>query len=176
MKRCIVLSILSIVLIGALGDSLGQNNSSAAVTGSAAFESLKKLAGEWQGTMTEKDKGPQMTLTYRLTANGSALIETIFPGTEHEMVTVYHMNGNELVLTHYCAGGNQPQMELDKTSTAQKLVFNFSGGTNLNESKDAHMHSGRIALIDENSIECSWDGYQEGKKTGENKFYLSRKK
>src|SRR5690348_2757738 len=72
----------------------------------ACFERLKSLAGDWMG------KGPggqEITmLRFRVTAGGSALEETEFPGTDHEMVTVFHMDGDRLALTHYCHLGNQP--------------------------------------------------------------------
>ena len=53
----------------------------------------------------------QVVSTYRVTAAGSAVMEVLFPGTDHEMVTVYHQDGDDLILTHYCAAGNQPRMK-----------------------------------------------------------------
>jgi len=104
------------------------------------------------------------------------VVETLFPGTEHEMMTAYHLNGDQLMLTHYCAAGNQPKMTLDKSSTSSQLVFAFAGGTNLNADKDNHMHSGRIKFIDGDHLEAEWDSYQSGKPAGTHKFFLSRKK
>ncbi len=139
----------------------------------AAFEKLKSLAGEWEMT---QDQGPPMKISYRVTANGSVVMETLFPGTPHEMVTMYHLDGKELLLTHYCAAGNQPHLKLDKKgSKADKLSFVFTGGTNFDPAKDAHMHSGWITFVDGNHIQAEWDGYQDGKKSGGHKFVLSRK-
>lgn len=82
-------------------------------TASAAsrrFEALKKLAGDW--VEVGKDGKPTDTIfsSFRVTAGGSVIEETVFPGSEHEMVTMYHLDGPDLVLTHYCDFGNQPRM------------------------------------------------------------------
>ena len=77
----------------------------------AALERFKALAGEWvaaeDGEMTKKG---DLVARYAVTAGGSAVVETVFPGSPHEMVTVYHADGPDLVLTHYCVEGNQPRM------------------------------------------------------------------
>ena len=77
----------------------------------AALERLKALAGEWvaaeDGEMAKKG---DLVARYAVTAAGSAVVETVFPGSAHEMVTVYHADGPDLVLTHYCMEGNQPRM------------------------------------------------------------------
>ncbi len=77
----------------------------------AAFERLKALVGLWKGHHTTAD-GPEMSVEYGLTGNGTALTERLFAGTSHEMLSVYFMERGELVLTHYCAMGNQPRMKL----------------------------------------------------------------
>src|SRR5882762_11523952 len=78
---------------------------------SASLERLKTLAGEWvaaeDGDMAKKG---DLVARYAVTASGTAVVETVFPGREHEMVTVYHDDGPDLVLTHYCMEGNQPRM------------------------------------------------------------------
>src|SRR5574342_751952 len=110
--------------------AFGQSANSPALTAPEAFALLKNLAGEWNGTIDEKDKGPAGSANYKITAGGNAVLETLFPGTEHEMVTLYYLKGEELVLTHYCASGNHPQMALDKLSTKGQLVFTSTGAVN----------------------------------------------
>ena len=85
------------------------------------------------------------------------------PGSGHEMVSMYHQDGKDVVMTHYCALGNQPKMKLDPASTDKELKFVFAGGTNLDPAKDMHMHEGSIKWIDDDHIEWTWQGYQEGK-------------
>lgn len=115
-------------------------------TAADAFASLKKLRGEWRGPAMEKGMPPSHSI-YRVTAGGSAVQETIFPGTKMEMLSVYHLDKGRLLMTHYCALGNQPRMKLNtRKSTARELVFDFDGGTNLNPRRDMHMHSLRLTL------------------------------
>ena len=57
------------------------------------------------------------------------------------------MDKGRLLMTHYCAIGNQPRMKLNaRKSTASELVFDFDGGTNLNAHRDMHMHSLTLTL------------------------------
>ncbi len=139
-----------------------------------AFERLKSLAGDWVGTGETPD-GPPVRVVYRVTGAGSALVETLFPATEHEMVTVYHLDGPDLVLTHYCAAGNQPHMKLNvAASAADRLVFDFGGGTNLDPAVDQHMHSATFAFADENHIEVEWRSFAKGQPSGTHRFKLTR--
>jgi len=142
----------------------------------AAFEEFKGLAGEWEGTATTKD-GPPAQVRYELVSNKSVLMETLFPGTDHEMRSVYHMDGSNLVMTHYCAIGNQPHMKLETSaSKPAELVFDFAGGTNMDPAKDAHMHSGKIKLVDANHVEAEWAYYEGSTQKGAHRLFLTRKK
>jgi hypothetical protein len=141
----------------------------------AAFARLKNLAGEWTGGIGKPD-GPAGSVLYRVTANGNTVMETLFPGTDHEMISMYHLDGPELVLTHYCAAGNQPRMKFSREkSSATNLVFDFTGGTNLDPAKDGHIHNGRIRLSGEDRLEADWVFHADGKAAGTNSFFLSRK-
>src|SRR5437868_15224505 len=82
------------------------------------LERLKKLAGTW--VAADKDGKPtdQVVSVIKVTASGSAVHETLFPGQAHEMVSVYHRDGADLVMTHYCSLGNQPRMKADPKSPA----------------------------------------------------------
>ncbi|MEA2463799.1 MAG: hypothetical protein QOJ98_1546, partial [Acidobacteriota bacterium] len=92
---------------------------------SAAFEKLKALAGDHSPAMMTAD-GEKTKVGYRVTANGTAVIETMFAGDPHEMVTVYSLDNDSVAATHYCSGGNQPRMKLNtEKSNANELVFDF---------------------------------------------------
>ena len=134
-----------------------------AAAASPAFEKLKGLVGEWVEAGKDGKPTDKVVSVYKLTAGGSAVHETIFPGTPMEMVTVYHLDGKDLTLTHYCMLGNQPRLKLDQASTDKKLKFAFVGGSNLDPAKDPHMHEGSITFLDANTIESAWVGYQDGK-------------
>jgi hypothetical protein len=143
----------------------------------SALESLKKLAGEWEGHFMTPD-GPAMAARYKVTGGGNVVEETLFPGTPQEMVSMYHLDGKDLVMTHYCASGNQPHLRLNPAqSSAAELSFGFVSGSNMDPAVDGHMHSGRILLKDESHVEGVWSGWQGGKPSGNSKrFILSRKK
>src|ERR1044071_4021628 len=72
----------------------------------AAFNRLKTLAGNWEATSTRG----KVTSAYEVISNGSALVEHVKGTGEDEMLTVYHLDGNLLVLTPFCTAGNQPHM------------------------------------------------------------------
>lgn len=141
----------------------------------AALERLKGLEGKWEGHVTTAD-GPRGSVEYRVTSGGNTVMEFLFPGSDHEMVSVFYLDGGELVAKHYCVMGNQPEMKLDRSSSSEnELHFVFSGGTNLDPNKDPHIHSGKIAIRGER-LENEWDVFSNGKKEGANRFFLSRAK
>jgi hypothetical protein len=145
----------------------------AGLDGKWGFAKLKALAGEW--TSQAEGEHPASALHYRVTSNGTSVIETLFAGTSHEMVTMYHLDGDDLVATHYCALGNQPKLKLDtKASSASKLVFDFAGGTNVDPDKDSHMHAQRYTLRDKDHLTTEWDAYKDGTKQHTLKVEFSR--
>lgn len=110
---------------------------------SVAFEKLKALAGSHTATMTNMNGG-KTKLDYRVTANGTAVIETMFVGEPHEMVTVYSLEGSDVRATHFCSGGNQPVMKLNaQKSNANELVFDFVSITG-SVADDNHIKSVRF--------------------------------
>jgi hypothetical protein len=127
----------------------------------AGLEKMKKLAGTW--VAADKDGKPtdQVVSSIKLTAGGSVVHETLFPGQPQEMVSVYTADGPDLVMTHYCVLGNQPRMKADPNSSSNQICFKFAGGTNLDPKKDKHMHDVTLTLVDDDHIEVSgvaWEG------------------
>ena len=95
------------------GPGRRQTQSTATVAAHPGLEQMKKLAGTW--VEADKDGKPtdKVVSVIKVTAGGSAVQETLFPGQPQEMVSVYHMDGADLVMTHYCMLGNQPRMKAD---------------------------------------------------------------
>jgi hypothetical protein len=139
----------------------------------AAFAALKGLAGDWDVNVEKMGK---TEFQYKVTSNGSAVMETLFPGSEHEMVTLYYMDGADLALTHYCAMGNQPRMKFTGVSDKGEYVFDFAGGSNIDPAKDMHMHAVRIRILGPDKVESVWDSWKDGKKVESKTFVLARKK
>ena len=142
---------------------------------SAALERFKTLAGEWvaaeDGDMVKKG---DLVARYAVTASGTAVVETVFPGSEHEMVTVYHADGPDLVLTHYCMEGNQPRMRA-RGAQGSRFEFAYDGGTNIDPKRDRHMHSATFDLASANEIRSEWSELAEGKPVFVARMHLVRK-
>ncbi len=155
----------------------------------AAFGRIKTLAGTWKAETSQEPKDidhgkekrenhqGELEVIYKLTGAGSALMETQFPGTGHEMVSVYHLDGEDLRMTHYCAVGNQPRVKLDRAnSTPEQLVFVFDGGSNLDVQKDMHIHGVKITFNEDGKVTSAWEGFVGGKKASTMTFIMSRDK
>ncbi len=127
-----------------------------------AFEQLKTLAGEWAMPDNDGDGKPDATVQYKLISADSVLMETLFPGTAHEMVTMYHMDGEDLLVTHYCAAGNQPRMKAKATDDKQEIDFVFKDGTNLDPSKDTYMGALTVTFKDDDHFTQRWTHFQNG--------------
>jgi hypothetical protein len=128
----------------------------------AALEKLKQLAGTW--LVADKDGKPtdQVASVIKVTAGGSAVHETLFPGQPHEMVSIYTVEGSDLIMTHYCVLGNQPRMKADGNSPSNQIVFRFVGGGNLDPKKDKHMHEGTLTIIDKDHVEVNGVAWENG--------------
>jgi hypothetical protein len=128
----------------------------------AGLEKMKKLAGTW--LTADKDGKPtdQVASIIKVTAGGSVVHETLFPGQPQEMISVYTVDGSDLIMTHYCVLGNQPRMKADPNSSENQIVFRFTGGGNLDPKKDKHMHEATLTIVDEEHIEVQGTGWENG--------------
>jgi len=136
---------------------------------------IKKLQGDWVEVGQDGKPTDKVVSTYRVTAGGSAVEETLMAGTDHEMVTVYNMDGDVLMLTHYCVAGNQPRMKADAQRDPHKLVFHCAGATNMKSENDQHMHQATIVWKDDNHIHSEWEMVKDGKNVMTASFELARK-
>jgi hypothetical protein len=101
MKRAVLLSRAALAFVLATAAPAAERSGTA-----AAFERLKSLRGEWNGVQG----GTEITVTYTLTADGSALMEEFRPANSPAMITMFTVDGERLLATHYCSAGNQPHM------------------------------------------------------------------
>lgn len=120
-KFCIL-----IVVIFLFGSNLfSQNNSG------NAFEKLKTLEGNWNATLED---GSIVKVSYEIVSNKSVVMETIEEQGTAGMITMYHLNGDKLMVTHYCSAGNQPRMVADLIDPeVKRLKFNFLDVTDVDE-------------------------------------------
>ncbi len=143
----------------------------------ARFEQFKQLAGEWVGTAS--GHGPvqkDVHIQFKVTAGGSAVVETEFPGTDHEMITVITQDGGDLALTHYCMMGNQPHMKAEGKGPTDKIVFQFSRIGNANPNTDSFMRDVTYTFVDKDTLKAEWTHCREGKVHGKVVIELRRNK
>ncbi len=103
------------------------------------------------------------------------MIDTFAPGQPYEMFSVYHMNGDELLMTHYCAMGNQPKMKADEQTDDKKLSFSCDGVSNVKSHDDPHMHGLTVTFEDDDHFVAAWDLFGGGKVTQTHTFSFQRK-
>jgi len=77
------------------------------------------------------------------------------------MVSVYYEKDAQLVMTHFCMLKNQPELAL-KNSGDGILDFDLVGGTNMDASKDMHMHSLTLTIKDADTMVQEWTPYMAG--------------
>lgn len=152
---------LALALIAPAVGAMAEEKTSSATT--AQFEALKKLAGDWVELGKNGKPGDQIASSIRVTAAGSVVQETLFPGTPHEMVTMYHLDGPNVVLTHYCILGNQPTMRAEPGKDASRLVFKFVSAGNLKSDAEHHMDHATLTLVDDDHYRAEWISCQDGK-------------
>jgi hypothetical protein len=163
-----VFVLLSLAVVG-----LSANSVLAQSKAADGFEALTSLVGEWQG------KGPDgrpLAVSYEILSGGSALMETRTPTKEPSMVTVFHLDGDQLMMTHYCSIGNQPRMRADAaTAELKTLNFTFVDVTNMAHPSDGHMRGLTFTFEDDDHITQVWTWRQEGNDTPAT-FHLERQK
>jgi hypothetical protein len=105
----------------------------AADTDATWAELQRALVGHWKATTPD---GRGFALTYRLVSNGTALVETFASSASgKETLSVYHRDGSTMMLTHYCAQGNQARLKA-VVATRERVVFGFLDATNVAAEQD----------------------------------------
>lgn len=155
---CVIL--LSCVGCSTLHESSGPSVVTAAtdVQKQALLDRIKALEGAW----TNPDMGDATAAEFSVSSNGSVVREVMFPGVEHEMTNMYSMDGGELLMTHYCAMGNQPHMKASLFADNQ-IKFTTAGVSNLTSADAAYMGEMTITFIDADHIRQTWQSLVNGK-------------
>lgn len=153
-----------------------------------AFTQLKSLAGVWDASVTldppaplsAEDQGRIPTqVSLRVTSRGNALVHEMYqpsklddPAHFDHPVTLLYLDGDRLLLTHYCDAGNRPRMAAKNSADGKTLEFDFvdvAGGTTR-----GHMHHAVFTLIDANHHTEDWSYMLPGDKTVRAHFDLKR--
>lgn len=162
LTRCSAVCILIALLIaqGFAGDPASK------------FEKLTSLAGTWKGT---RGDGKSVTTIYEVVANRSVVMETLQTEGEPAMITMYHLDGDELMMTHYCSAGNQPRMKAKATEAQNTIVFELMDITNLARATDGHMQKMQLTFKNEEHITTHWT-FKQGDQQHSTPFELQKVK
>ena len=103
---------------------------------------------------------------------GSAVMEV---QTQESMITMYHLDKDRLMMTHYCSAQNQPRMQASISDDGKTFTFDFLDATNLANPADGHMRKMVLTVLDKDHFTEQWLFSKDGKdETGT--FHLIRKK
>lgn len=169
MPSCCTASPASLVSIANAEPAAAPKAEPAKTDAATLFAKLKALSGKYQGQAPD---GQPLTITYTLTGGGSALVEEA--AMHGSMTTVYTLdptpNGGRVLLTHYCAAGNQPRM------ACTGLVGNVAQFTFLDATgnlANPHMHNLTLTFKDNGVLHQSWELYIDNKSAMNVEFDLT---
>src|SRR6059058_4026997 len=166
MKRDLLFGSVSMMTLVLAADPLAADKT----TSEEAFDRLATLKGEWRG----EQEGVKINLIYTLTANGSALMEEFRPHSGPVMITMFTVDRDHLIATHYCSAKNQPHMVTSAITDVQKpLVFTLAGITGLKSPDDWH-NTGLTVIQEDNDHSTQEWTYESKGKSGKRIFRYAR--
>ncbi len=166
-----ILMILFVLSLSACAKSAVVVPAATAAQKSALLDEVKKMAGTWT---YYDDKGASQGIgRFAVTSGGAVVREVMFPGQKHEMTNMFHMDGDALVATHYCAGGTQPRM-VARVGKPGELVFKLDSVSNLTSKDGDYMGALTLKRVDTNTVQQTWTSFKNGKSSS-NTFTLKRR-
>ena len=166
--------VLSVVLMSLSTVAFAQSDAQ------KSFDKLKTLAGSWQGQVATVPQeatieGKLMQVWFRVTSMGHTLMhEMTGAGRPDDPITMLYLDGDRLLLTHYCDAGNRPRMAGKMAPDGKTVEFDFldvAGSTQY-----GHMHHAVFTTLDPNHHIEDWTFMVEGDKPVHAHFDLQRTK
>ena len=162
--------VLSIVLLSLSTLAFAQSDAQ------KSFDKLKTLGGSWEGhvTTTPSMEGMDrpnaaMLVTMRVTSRGNALVHEMKeagtpddPTKYDHPVTMFYLDSDRLLLTHYCDAGNRPRMAARVSPDGKTFEFDFvdiAGSTQY-----GHMQHAVFTVVDANHHTEDWTYMMPGDK------------
>ena len=146
-------------------------------TGAAGLEQIRTLAGDWEGTFEwtgARSGAGKMSATYSLTGNGSAVVEDLTVDGVRSMTSVYHLDGADLRMTHYCGAQNHPRLKAQRIDIPRGAVdFAFVDATNLRSPDAPHVHGFEMRFLDRDHILLTFL-FQSGRQNSRERIQLAR--
>jgi hypothetical protein len=169
---------LSVVLLSLCAVAFAQTDAPKS-DAQKSFDQLKTLAGSWEGRMATlppqaEIEGKHMQVSLRVTSMGNAIVhEMTGEGRPDDPITMLYLDGDRLLLTHYCDAGNRPRMVGKASPDGKTVEFDFldvAGSTQY-----GHMHHAVFTMIDANHHIEDWTYMQPGDKPVHAHVDLQRK-
>jgi len=149
-----------------------------------SFDTIKSLAGSWQGQVTMSPPIHDMSMaqtdvTLRVTSRGNAMVHEMKeagspddPTKYDHPVTMFYLDNDRLLLTHYCDAGNRPRMSARTSPDGKTVEFDFvdvSGPTD-----HGHMQHAVFTIVDANHHIEDWTYLMPGDKPVHARMELQR--
>jgi hypothetical protein len=135
LRRSALLFLIGAALVGSAGCATVPRTPVGAAT---TFAELGTLVGRWR----RADKPPEaFHIDYELIAKDSVLVETWYVRGAKHSITVFHLDGSDLMATHYCPQGNQPRLVMNGEAKGDVVRFIYLDATNLVDPGAAHQHA-----------------------------------
>ena len=136
---------------------------------------LSSLEGTWVSESSSDDLH-EGVFEYRVTSGGTTVEERLMVGSPHEMLTVYHMDGRDLIANHFCMLDNQPRFTASRRIDNGTLVFDCDGEVSNTEShNEQHIHNWTMTLADDGTLRFSATMIKDGEVVEQPAFVLARK-
>jgi len=170
---------LSVVLMSLAAVAFAQTDAQKS-DGQKSFDKLKTLAGSWEAHVSTVPQqadleGQLVQVSLRVTSMGNALMhEMSGAGRPDDPITMLYLDGDRLVLTHYCDAGNRPRMVGKVSADGKTVEFDFldvAGST-----QHGHMHHAVFTVVDANHHTEDWTYMMPGDKPVHAHFDLQRTK
>jgi hypothetical protein len=165
------------MLVAVLGLALAGPMQAQENAGAQAYEKIRSLAGDREGSFecsgARTDKG-KMDAGYYLPGNGSAVVENLLQDGKPMMTTVYHLDGPNLRLTHYCAAQNQPWLKAQRIDLAHNAVdFAFVDVTKMRSPDAPHVRGLEWRMVDADHVKLTFL-FEAGSKQSRETIQLRR--
>jgi hypothetical protein len=166
---------LLMVSAGALAQSDAQKS----------FDKMKALAGDWEGAAKmdppmDGASNAHLHVSMRVTSRGNALVHemqeagTVLDATKYDHpVTMFYLDNNRLMLTHYCDAGNRPRMVAKASADGKTVEFDFLDVAG--DLQYGHMGHAVFTVIDANHHTEDWTFMMPGDKPMHAHMELARK-
>jgi hypothetical protein len=138
--------VAAVALLFVSGTLLAQSNAQ------KSFDRFKSMVGTWEG---KSPGGDSSEVTYRLAAGGTAVMAEMHMAGD-EMMSMYYVDGDQLLMTHFCPSGNQPRMKAVISPDLNTVSFDFMDATNLPGPNTGHMHRAVFLFSDADHYTEEW--------------------